>query len=169
METDEDGPRVRADGPPRAPYGPMWAGKLQRPSTWVPALAVGVVALVALGTAVMSERAEPPGLGAPRAPALASSSSDGKSVVTAPPLKTSSLAPASAMGAPPDCGNCGVVQMVVAMHGYAQARASGYQMHIRMDDGTMRTVEQRGALAPGSRVRVERGAVRLLPERAGQG
>ena len=52
--------------------------------------------------------------------------------------------------------------MVVAVHGYGQPKASGYQMHIRMDDGSTRTVEQRGALAAGSRVVVEGKSVRPL-------
>jgi hypothetical protein len=34
-------------------------------------------------------------------------------------------------------------------------------MRIRMDDGSLRTVEQRGALAAGTRVVVEGGSVRL--------
>jgi outer membrane lipoprotein SlyB len=72
------------------------------------------------------------------------------------------------MGAAPACRNCGVVQMVVAVHGYAQPQASGYQMHIRMDDGSMRMVQQRGALAAGSRVRVEGDSVRVLAQRSGQ-
>ena len=36
-----------------------------------------------------------------------------------------------------------------------------FQMRIRMDDGSLRTVEQRGALAAGTRVVVEGGSVRL--------
>jgi hypothetical protein len=96
-------------------------------------------------------------------------------VVKAPPLKpapvTAAKSPAKAaegrsaggaMGANPACRNCGVVQMVVAVHGYGQPKASGYQMHIRMDDGSTRTVEQRGALAAGSRVVVEGKSVRAL-------
>jgi hypothetical protein len=76
---------------------------------------------------------------------------------------------ANAMGAAPVCRKCGVVQMVVAVHGYAQPRPSGYQMHIRMDDGSTRTVQQRGALAAGSRVLVEGDSVRVLAQRSGQG
>jgi hypothetical protein len=37
-------------------------------------------------------------------------------------------------------------------------------MHIRMDDGSIRTVQQRGALAPGSRVMVEGETVRVFAE-----
>lgn len=115
------------------------------------------------------------GSGAGKEPVLA--------VVTAPPLKpparatvagstsdTPSRSPASkATGSNSACAKCGVVETVVAVHGYAQPQASGYQMHIRMDDGSVRTVEQRGALAAGSRVIVERGSVRALPDPAGQG
>ena len=38
---------------------------------------------------------------------------------------------------------------------------TAYQMHIRMSDGSMRTIEQRSALAAGSHVVVEGRAVRL--------
>ncbi len=105
-------------------------------------------------------------------------------VVTAPPLKARSTAPrgkpdtqpdstaradTAAMGAPPaGCDKCGVVETVVAVHGYGQPNASGYQMLIRMDDGTVRSVEQRGALAAGSRVIVERDSVRVLTTPAGE-
>jgi outer membrane lipoprotein SlyB len=37
----------------------------------------------------------------------------------------------------------------------SRARYNAYVMHIRMDDGTMRTLEQRTAIAKGSRVVVE--------------
>ncbi len=78
--------------------------------------------------------------------------------------------PTAVMGAAAaTCSKCGVVETVVAVHGYAKANASGYQMHIRMDDGTVRTVEQRGALAPGSRVIVDRDSVRVLAKPAGEG
>jgi hypothetical protein len=104
-------------------------------------------------------------------------------VVTAPPLKPPGRTMAAgstsdtpgrspdtrALGSDSACAKCGVVETVVAVHGYAQPQASGYQMHIRMDDGSVRTVEQRGALAAGSRVIVERGSVRALPDPPGQG
>jgi hypothetical protein len=38
-----------------------------------------------------------------------------------------------------------------------------FQMRIRMDDGTLRTVEQRGAVAAGSRVLLEGRSVRVMP------
>ena len=59
--------------------------------------------------------------------------------------------------------------MVVAVHEYGQTKPSSYQMHIRMDDGSTRTVEQRGALAAGSRVVVEGKSVRPLPAPPGGG
>jgi hypothetical protein len=148
-----------------------WRGN----ETWVAAFAVGVVGIAGLTAAFMSRP------DAPEAAPLADSTSAQKGVVTAPPLKAPMAAIAQqpqhseaanatrAMGAAPPCRNCGVVQMVVAVHGYAQPRASGYQMHIRMDDGSTRMVEQRGALAAGSRVVVEGASVRPLSERAGQG
>ena len=42
-------------------------------------------------------------------------------------------------------------------------------MHIRMDDGSTRTLQQRGALAAGSRVLVEGDSVRVLAEQTGAG
>ncbi len=66
------------------------------------------------------------------------------------------------MGSPAACPNCGVVQMVVAVHEHAKPEPSGYQMHIRMDDGTVRTVQQRGAMAAGSRVVVDGSTVRAM-------
>ena len=43
------------------------------------------------------------------------------------------------------------------MHKY-----TAYQMRVRMDDGTVRTIEQRTAVAAGSRVAVEKGRLRGL-------
>jgi hypothetical protein len=64
------------------------------------------------------------------------------------------------MGGSAACGNCGTVETVVAV--LDDGKPSGYQMHIRMDDGSQRMVEQRGALAAGSRVRVEGKLVKAL-------
>jgi hypothetical protein len=98
-------------------------------------------------------------------------------VVKAPPLKPPPKPPVTrfarneaaapqggtaTMGSPAACVNCGTVEMVVAVLESGKPNASGYQMHIRMDDGMLRTVEQRGALAAGSRVRIEGGIVRAL-------
>jgi hypothetical protein len=97
-------------------------------------------------------------------------------VVTAPPLKpparsaaqakrnSSARTAARAMGAAPVCRDCGVVQMVVAVYEYGQPQPDGYQMHIRMDDGSTRTVQQRGALAAGSRVMVQGDTVHVLAD-----
>jgi hypothetical protein len=71
-------------------------------------------------------------------------------------------APTQAMGSGALCKECGVVQTVVAVFDEGGKEPRGYQMHIRMDDGTLRTVEQRGALAAGSRVVVDGKSVRPL-------
>lgn len=156
--------------------GASWLGALRRAERWVPTLAVALVAVTAVATALMSSRFDDSA-----AIQEVETPADPTHVVQAPPLKGSPPTPAqvaatdrerpdtAAMGGPRACRNCGVVEMVVAVHGYAQPKASGYQMHIRMDDGSVRTVEQRGALAAGSRVVVDRDAVRVLAEHAGQG
>lgn len=162
--------------------------RLRRLQAWVPAAAVSMMAAVAVMTAFMSERYEPQDLAVQQPAVLLAEKQAGghdaakkdlpAGIVTAPPLKPAPRPPRAAKGAEPraptqvlggatGCRNCGVVETVVAVHGYAQPQASGYQMHIRMDDGSMRTVEQRGALAAGSRVRVERDSVRSLGGRAG--
>lgn len=175
MHTDHDSAAAR----PRV-AGTRYARgeRLRRMETWVPAAAVALVAIAAVATAVMSQRHEAPEVAIEQAD---ESTVAQKGVVTAPPLKSPSpraqqaratdgepRAATQAMGAATACRNCGVVETVVAVHGYAQPEASGYQMHIRMDDGTVRTVEQRGALAAGSRVVVEHGSVRTLAQGAGQ-
>jgi hypothetical protein len=154
--------------------GASWLRALRQAERWVPMLAVVLVAVTAVATALMSSRFDDT-----VATQEVETPADPTHVVQAPPLKGSAPAQmaaadreppdTAAMGGPRACRNCGVVEMVVAVHGYAQPTASGYQMHIRMDDGSVRTVEQRGALAAGSRVVVDRNAVRVLAERAGQG
>lgn len=136
----------------------------------IPTLSVLAVAIAAVATAFMATRPEPevravasapkPPQAVVRAPPL---------VVTAPPLKQSKPAPqarqpggeprgsANAMGSAPACEQCGVVETVLA----AEKPGEGFQMRIRMDDGSVRMVEQRGALAAGTRVVVQGGAVRL--------
>jgi hypothetical protein len=167
-----------------------WNGHLRRRSeSLVPGFAVGLVAITAVAAAVMATRPDPEE-GKPadtQMPQAEASTLDPQDVVKAPPMGPQPVvkapplkAPASppgqarvsdtqTLGVGPACRNCGVVQMVVAVHGYAQPQPSGYQMHIRMDDGSVRTVEQRGALAAGSRVIVERDSVRVLADRSGQG
>lgn len=118
----------------------------------VPVLAVMAVAIVAVAAAVMVKRADTD------APSQQAATDTGRpaaaqqtDVVKAPPLHP----PAQAMGAAAACKDCGVVEMVVAVQEPGKKRPRGYQMHIRMDDGTERTIEQRGALAAGSRVVVQ--------------
>lgn len=81
---------------------------------------------------------------------------------------------AAAMHARPDtrpaaCAECGIVEAVVPLEPAAAETGRTWQLRIRMDDGTVRTVEQRGALAAGSRVTVAGGSIRVLPNRPGQG
>ena len=116
-------------------------------------LAVGAVAVASLLAVLAPPRGE-------RAEARQSSS-----VVTAPPLVAAGKQPETrAMGSAPACANCGVVENVVAVHGRVKGKtdAIGFLMNIRMDDGTTRMIEQRGALAAGSRVVVERDSVRAM-------
>jgi hypothetical protein len=172
METDKDtaAPAAAPTESESEPPGPD-ARVRWRTETLVPALAVVVMAVAAIVTVVMVSRN-----GSPAAQQAMDASVDRQSVVTAPPLKRaaskeaeasapSGPAPAAsnAMGATAACRNCGVVQMVVAVHESGQPEPSSYQMHIRMDDGSTRTVEKRGALAAGSRVVVEGKSVRPLP------
>jgi hypothetical protein len=98
-------------------------------------------------------------------------------VVKAPPVKPSpgtagqpqrrtAEAPMSSntLGAGPACANCGVVESVAPV-----SQQGAFQMRIRMDDGTLRTVEQRGAVAAGSRVLLEGGSLRVMPAATRQG
>jgi hypothetical protein len=141
-------------------------------ASFIPTVAVLAVAIAALAAAFMgamqrSDSSETQSIAAMpaqpkpvvRAPPM---------VVTAAPLKQVKPAPAgraqgsdasgtaSAMGGAPACEKCGVVESVLAAK-----PGDRFQMRIRMDDGTLRTVEQRGALAAGTRVVVEGRSVRL--------
>jgi hypothetical protein len=121
-----------------------------RRETLIPALAVAAVAVAAIGAAVMVQRTETQVQQKVAAESRQSSASP-RDVVHAPPLKS----PTQSMGGSAACKECGVVQTVVAVYDEGGKKPRGFQMHIRMDDGTLRTVEQRGALAAGSRVMVE--------------
>lgn len=139
-------------------------------ASFIPTLAVLAVAIAAVAAAFMGARPDThearPAASVPatphavvRAPPL---------VVTAPPLKPAKPKSAaheqapelrdttSAMGSAPVCEKCGVVEAVLAAK-----PGDTFQMRIRMDDGSLRTVEQRGALAAGTRVVLEGGSVRL--------
>jgi hypothetical protein len=146
----------------------------------VAACAVGVVVVAGLAAALLTGRQDASeSVVAGAGPVNTSAHRGG--VVTAPPLDAPAIpaarnsvvalprTSANTMGAAPACGDCGVVQLVVAVYEYGQPQPNGYQMHIRMDDGTTRTVQQRGALAAGSRVLLDGETVRVLaePSRAG--
>jgi hypothetical protein len=137
--------------------------------------AVGVVTVASLGAALVAGRQDPAQAVVAGAGPVDPSANQ-KDVVTAPPLKTpaamvaqnsmqaSSRTATNAMGAAPVCRDCGVVQIVVAVYEHGEPRPNGFQMHIRMDDGRIRTVQQRGALAAGSRVMVDGETVHVLAE-----
>jgi hypothetical protein len=157
---------TQAPGNDRAPS--PWREFLRRSSTLVPTLAVVSVVVTALAATVAVTRED--WQNANRPAVISKSESD---VVTAPPLVKAPTVDASpgpqrhaeaanthskALGAGPACRNCGVVESVALA-----SQQGAYQMRIRMDDGTLRTVEQRRAVATGSRVLLERGAVRVMP------
>ncbi|HXD41774.1 MAG TPA: hypothetical protein VN649_14510 [Ramlibacter sp.] len=161
---------MQAPGSAGAPL--LWRERLNRIGTHVPTLAVVSVVVTALAATVMVTR--PDWQNASR-PAVISKY--GQAVVKAPPLVVKAppveAAPGSTgpqrhagaansrsktLGAGPSCRNCGVVESVAPTRQYGAV-----QMRIRMDDGTLRTVEQRGAIAAGSRVLLDRGSVRVMP------
>ncbi len=136
-------PESNADGasptPPETSPPPSPAAAL------APTLAVLAVAVAALVAAVMSARPDTPAVDY-----RAATPPPQQAVVHAPPLNS--------MGAGPVCRACGVVESVAALKD-----ANGFQMRIRMDDGSLRTVEQRGAMAAGTRVVVDGASVKLMP------
>jgi len=152
---------------------PSWRDRLRIDGSTVPAAAVVAVAVVAVATAVMMSRQQGAQRDVRPPPAVADSS---QRVVKAPPLVVKApplrapqkLAQAPAQrggalathsaGAGPACRNCGVVESV------ASNRPSTYQMRVRMDDGTVRSIEQRAAFPAGSRVVVEGGVLRAPTE-----
>jgi hypothetical protein len=174
MDSESDTPPP-GDSGPRSPRSERW----ERAKALVPTLSVVVVVIAALAATVMVTREDWQEASRPqvmakaeqevvRAPPL---------VVTAPPLKSSSAtvgaaqrptaaAPMSsnALGAGPACGNCGIVESVAPA-----SQQGAFQMRIRMDDGTLRTIEQRGAVAAGSRVVLEGGSVRVMTASTRQG
>jgi hypothetical protein len=129
-----------------------------RRETLVPALAVAAVAVVAVVAAVMVQHTETQVQRQVAADTGRPSPGQSRDVVRAPPLKS----PTQAMGGSAACKECGVVQTVVAVFDESGKTPRAYQMHIRMDDGSTRTIEQRGALAAGSRVVVEGKSVRPM-------
>ena len=114
----------------------------RRREVWLPVSCVALVAVAALAAVLAPTRMR-------HEPEVAPSRIS-VGVVTAPPLRPA----AQAMGAAAACTACGVVENVVAVHGRAHGKVEvvGFVMSIRMDDGSVRTVEHRGALPAGSRV-----------------
>ena len=165
--------------PPDASAKPRWRDRLRGNQQLVSAFAVVTVAVAGLAAALMS--GTEPQREAQVQPAVSKTPQEvvraPPPVVTAPPLQppaarsdpshraaTDANTASKALGAGPACAKCGVVESVAMLGGQR-----GYQMRIRMDDGSLRTVAQRGALPAGSRVVVEGGSVRILPGATGQG
>jgi hypothetical protein len=121
-----------------------------RARAWVPAVAVAAVAAMAVFAAFVVPRFTP---GDPSPTPAAVAAHD----LLEQARKT--------VGAAPACRDCGVVQSVEAL-----ARdPAAYRMQIRMDDGTVRMVEQPGALPAGSRVMVAGGGAHRIAGRTGPG
>ncbi|HWI84104.1 hypothetical protein [Ramlibacter sp.] len=125
----------------------------RRLETLVTRLAACAVAVAGVSAAYMQTRypAQPK-----RAEAPAPSA-----VVQAPPLSRPGAAAAGI------CPDCGVIERVVARGPAADSAA--YEMRIRMDDGSLRTVAQRGALPSGSRVLLAGRSILVLSDRPGRG
>jgi hypothetical protein len=134
--------KTRTPGKPGA-RGP-WRKRIRDVERLVPAFAVVTVVAAALLATLMVTRTDRQADGSRSGVSLVPRSND--------------------MGAGPVCGNCGVIESSVASNQHG-----AYLLRIRMDDGTVRTVEQRGALAAGSRVLVEGGAVRVVSPATRQG
>jgi uncharacterized protein YdeI (BOF family) len=127
-----------------------------RRETLVPALAVIAVAIVAVAAAVMARGSDDAPQPQFARQASGPAAADG---AHAPPLAEPNL---RAMGSAPACRDCGVVQTVVAVYDHGRKQPRAFQVHVRMDDGSVRTVEQRGALAAGARVVVDGSIVRPM-------
>jgi hypothetical protein len=159
----------------RSPWGERWS----RVAALVPTFSAVTVVVVALAATVMVTREDWQEANRPQVMSKAEQDvvKAPPLVVKAPPVKPSpgaagqaqrrtAEAPMSwnALGAGPACRNCGVVESVAPV-----SHQGAFQMRIRMDDGTLRTVEQRGAVAAGSRVLLERGSLRVMSAATRQG
>lgn len=134
----------------------------------IPTMAVVLVVVTAVAAAVMVAPTVADGPEhRPVAVKVAAAVPAPAAIVQASPL--SSAPSAEQPGAGLTCRECGVVESVVALAPRARDDGVAYQMRIRMDDGSLRTVEQRGALATGSRVTVAGGAVRSVAGHPGPG
>lgn len=163
QDSDTDGqrneqPRERPQGPPD-----------ERSARLVSFVAVAAVAAVALGAAwyvprhgatVQATAATAPAMQLPTHPLPP------QAVVQAPPLAPPATAPvrgaATAQGAGAACADCGTVVRVAALRERGRATAKSFQMQVRMDAGGEQVIEQRGAMAPGSRVRLRDGQLVAL-------
>lgn len=139
-----DGNDRKTQAPDDAGTRLSWRERMGQVQSLVPTFAVVTVVATALLATVMVTRDE-------RAP-------EGREAAASPAPR------ANALGAGPACANCGVVESVGAGD-----LPGGYRIRVRMDDGTVRTVEQRGALAAGARVLLEGGSVRVIPGPTRQG
>ncbi|GEM_PF-2056810 len=130
MQSDTEAPEQREREEP-SERGDRW----QRVRAQLPSIAAMAVALTAVGTAVVATH------------------------IDAERVPPSFAAMAAQMrGAAPACRDCGVVVSVVALEPQAQASPVAYQMRIRMDDGSVQTVEQPGPLVAGVGVMVAGGS-----------
>ena len=116
-----------------------WSAARSRTQRWVPVLAVASVAITAVVTAVMVTQGD-----------TANFDADGLARAT------------KAQGAAPVCRDCGFVESVVALEDLPTTSAGGFRLRIRMDDGSVRTVEQPAALVMGARVMVDGGSARPI-------
>jgi hypothetical protein len=155
-----------APGAPAAAR-PSWRQRLHVDKSTLPAAAVAAMAVVSVATAVMMSRQQSAPDNVRPLPAVAANQvvKAPPLVVKAPPLdRPTQVAQARAprdaaqathsAGAGAACRNCGVVESV------ASSRPSAYQMKVRMDDGSVKSIEQPAAFPAGSRVVLEGGTVR---------
>lgn len=137
--------RPDAGAPAQSSANPPGPNPASPAAALVLKLAVLAVAITALGAVIMSMRTKPPAIDY-----RATAPPPKQEVVRAPPLNR--------MGSNAGCPGCGVVESV------SESKSTdGFEMRIRMDDGSIRTVEQRGAMAAGTRVVVDGAMVRLMP------
>lgn len=229
-------PNLAADGMKTPGSQPDFGDRIRQSKALLPTLAVMAVAVAAMATTLVVTRSgahednrpavvEAPRMLKPQADRDAISPSSPAARAAAQPqtaqpqaaLGSPTLKPAQTMAAAPACGNCGVVESVVAVqrqepvkgigntgvttghvaggviggllgnqvgHGSGRTAATvlgaaggayaggeiqknmhkytAYQMRVRMDDGQIKTIEQRAAVAAGSRVAVEKGRLRAL-------
>jgi hypothetical protein len=157
-------PDQSTEAPAAPPPGARasWRKRLHFDKVSIPAAAVAAMAVVSVTTAVMMSREHGASEDARPLPAMAQTRRNVEApplVVKAPPLNSRDPARAThSAGAAPACRNCGVVESVAAKH------PSAYQMRVRMDDGTLRSIEQPAAFPAGSRVVLEGGTVRAATE-----